>query len=70
MQTKDVTITADQIVMDRQAVLDIVRALDIGAVSNTAQAMDKLREPFFVDEISSGNARKDFSLNSYLLSAK
>lgn len=65
MQTKDVTITESQIVMDRQAVLDIVRALDIGAKVNTAEAMDALREPFFRDEISSGNARKDFTLNSY-----
>ena len=65
MQTKDITINEGQIVMDRQAVLNIVRALDIGAKVDTARAMDVLREPFFVDEISSGNARKDFTVNSY-----
>jgi hypothetical protein len=66
MQTRDVTITEDQIVVDRQALLDIVRALDIGAdQARLPKAMDSLREPFFSDEISSGEARKDFSLNSY-----
>jgi hypothetical protein len=66
MQTKDVTITEAQIVVDRQALLDIVRALDIGAKSDRVpNAMDALREPFFVDEISTGEARKDFSLNQY-----
>lgn len=66
MQTKDVTITQDQIVVDRQALLDLVRALDIGAQNDRlSKAMDALREPLFTDEISSGNARQDFSLNSY-----
>lgn len=66
MQTKDVTIAETQIVVDRQALLDVVRALDIGAdQGRLPNAMDALREPFFSDEISSGEARKDFSLNSY-----
>lgn len=70
MQTRNVIITEEQIVIDRQALLDIVRALDIGAdQARLPKAMDKLREPFFADEISSGKARKDFSFNSYLLSA-
>jgi hypothetical protein len=65
-KTKDVTITAAQIVVDRQALLDIVRALDIGADNaRLPEAMDSLREPFFADEMSSGKARTDFSLNSY-----
>ena len=66
MKTKDVTITEDQIVVDRQALLVVVRALDIGAAhDNLPAAMDKLREPFFEDEVCSGAARKDFTLNSY-----
>jgi hypothetical protein len=66
MRTKDVTITQDKIVIDRQALLDVVRALDIGSkVADLPRSMDMLREPFFVDEISSGEARKDFSLNAY-----
>lgn len=66
MQTKDVTITQDQIVVDRQALLDIVRALDIGAkASHLPFSLDMLREPFFVDEIIGGVARKDFTLNTY-----
>jgi hypothetical protein len=28
-------------------------------------AMDSLREPFFTDEMSSGKARTDNSMNSY-----
>jgi hypothetical protein len=56
----------EQITVNRQALLDIVRALDIGAkVANLPEAMDQLREPFFVDEISSGKARTDGSMNSY-----
>lgn len=66
MQTRDVTITQDQIVVDRQALLDLVAGLDIGARQiRLPKAMDTLREPFFPDEISSGNARKDFTLNRY-----
>ena len=68
MLTKDVTITENQIVVDRQSILDTVRALDIGAkvnASKLSQAMDNLREPFFPSEISSGNARKDFRMNKY-----
>ena len=66
MQTKDVTITECQIVVDRQALLDVVRALDIGADQGRLPgAMDALREPFFTDEISSGDARKDFTRNAY-----
>ena len=66
MQTKDVTITEAQIVVDRQALLDMVRALDIGAKSDRLpRAMDALREPFFVDEISTGEARRDFATNRY-----
>lgn len=65
-QTRDVTITQDQIVVDRQSLLDVVRALDLGGwTDRLPRAMDSLREPFFEDEISSGEARKDFSLNSY-----
>lgn len=66
MQTKDVTITERQIVVDRQALLDIVRGLDIGAdQSRLPKALDALREPFFVDEITTGEARKDFTVNTY-----
>jgi hypothetical protein len=66
MQTKDVTITEAQIVVDRQALLDIVRALDIRAnIDRLPFSMDILREPFFVDEFSTGKARKDFTLNQY-----
>jgi hypothetical protein len=66
MQTKDVTITQDQIVVDRQALLNVVRALDIGAkIDGLPLSLDLLREPFFVDEISGGTARKDFTLNAY-----
>ena len=70
MKTKEVTITEAQIVVDRQALLHIVRALDIGADQTPIpKALDALREPFFVDEITTGEARKDFSMNSFLLSA-
>lgn len=66
MQTKVVSINESQIVVDRQALLDIVIALDIGGRRDRVpKAMDVLREHFFVDEISSGNARKDFTLNQY-----
>ena len=53
--------------MDRQALLDLVRALDIGAEAQDGlpAAMDVLREPFFADEISDGKARRDFSTNTY-----
>lgn len=67
---KDVRLTPDQIVVDRQALLDIVAALDLGLGSherrqNIPHALDKLREPFFPDEFSSGQARRDFSMNTY-----
>lgn len=66
MKTKDVTIDETQIVVDRQAMLDVVRALDIGAKNERLpKAMDELREPFFVDEITSGKARTDFTVNKY-----
>ena len=66
MTTKDVTISQDQIVVDRQALLTIVRALDIGHRSpDLPLSLDKLREPFFEDEFSSGKARKDFTMNKY-----
>ena len=68
----DLTITAaaldeTQIIVDRQALLDLVRALDIGAEAQDGlpAAMDVLREPFFADEISDGKARRDFSTNTY-----
>lgn len=65
--TKIVELTEDQIVVDRQALLTIVRSLDInaGSWSDIATAMDKLREPFFEDEMSSGKARRDFTMNKY-----
>lgn len=66
MQTREVTITENQIVVDRQALLDLVSALDCGARKDRLpHAMDLLREPFFPDEVSSGEARKDFSMNEY-----
>lgn len=61
-----VTITDRQIVVSRQSLLDMVRALDIGAKNvDLPKAMDELREPFFSDEISSGIARRDFMMNRY-----
>ena len=61
-----VTITDRQIVTSRQALLDIVRALDIGATDvDLPKALDDLREPFFSDEIRSGVARRDFMMNRY-----
>lgn len=69
--TKTVKITEDQIVVNRQSLLDIVRALDIGADNGRLPAaLDNLREPFFSDEITNGKARTDFSMNSYHLSAR
>ena len=66
MKTKDVTINESQIVVNRQALLSVVRALDIGQRSpDLPFSLDALREPFFVDEISTGKARKDFTLNQY-----
>ncbi len=66
MKTKHVTITEDQIVTDRQALLDLVASIDVGLRGDRLpRAMDALREPFFQDEISSGEARKDFSVNQY-----
>lgn len=66
VQTRNVTITADQIVVDRQALLDIVRGLDCGLTTcRLPGALDLLREPFFQDEISSGQARTDFTRNTY-----
>lgn len=54
------------ITVDRQALLDVVRALDIGVSQERLPgALDALREPFFQDEISSGTARTDGALNSY-----
>jgi hypothetical protein len=59
-------ITKDQIVVKRQALLDVVRALELGITDNRLPAaMDSLREPFFTDEVSSGKARTDNSMNSY-----
>jgi hypothetical protein len=60
-------ITKDQIVVERQALLDVVRALDLGVTmgNRLPAAMDSLREPFFTDEMSSGKARTDNSMNSY-----
>tara|TARA_R110000764_G_scaffold38885_1_gene86537 strand:- start:70 stop:264 length:195 start_codon:yes stop_codon:yes gene_type:complete len=62
----DTIINQSQIIVDRQALLTIVRALDIGAKdADIPKALDALREPFFVDEISSGKARQDFTMNKY-----
>lgn len=65
LKTKTVTIDETQIVVNRQALLAISRALDIGARENLPGALDKLREPFFKDEIVTGTARRDFSVNKY-----
>jgi hypothetical protein len=66
MTLKSVNIDHTEIVVNRQALLDMVRALDIGAtVANLPEAMDLMREPFFVDEISGGTSRTDFSMNKY-----
>ncbi|MEM7751769.1 MAG: hypothetical protein AAF230_00050 [Pseudomonadota bacterium] len=55
-----------EIVINRQALLDVVCALDMGIRSERLpNALDALREPFFVDEFSSGTARTDFSVNQY-----
>ncbi len=54
------------ITVDRQALLDVVRALDLGATNGRLpNALDILREPFFPDEFSSGTARTDGKVNSY-----
>lgn len=66
MQTMDTVINQDQIIVDRQALLDLVASIDVGLRGDRLpRAMDALREPFFPDEISSGNARKDFAVNKY-----
>jgi hypothetical protein len=66
LETRAVQVRADQIVIDRQALLAVVRAIDAGAQTpDLPKHMDKLREPFFVDEISSGQARTDFTMNRY-----
>ena len=65
MAIQDITIDHTEIVVNRQGLLDLVRALDIGAKVDTAAAMDLMREPFFADEISSGVARTDFTINEY-----
>lgn len=66
MAIKSVNIDHTEIVVNRQALLDVVRTLDIGAkVADLPAAMDLLREPFFTDEFSGGTARTDFSVNQY-----
>lgn len=67
MPTKHVDIDHTQLVVDRQALLTFVRYLDcnMGTATDLAKAMDKLREPFFNDELSSGTARTDFTVNQY-----
>ena len=66
MAVKELNIDHTEIVVNRQALLDVVRALDIGAkVADLPRSMDLLREPFFTDEISGGKARTDFSMNTY-----
>lgn len=66
MTTMVTIINQDQIIVDRQALLDLVYALDIGGRQDRLpKAMDALREPFFPDEITSGEARKDFAVNNY-----
>lgn len=66
MAVKELQIDQTEIVVNRQALLDVVRALDIGAkVDGLPAALDLLREPFFSDEISGGKARSDFSMNEY-----
>lgn len=68
MKTQNVTITENQIVVDRQALLTLVSAIDMGVrMQRLPEAMDRLREPFFPDEFSSGTARTDFSMNEYEL---
>lgn len=66
MQVKTVEISGNEIVVNRQALLDVVRALDIRAdLSRVPAALDHLREPFFGDEFASGTARTDGSVNCY-----
>ena len=70
MTKKTVDIEYTQIVVDRQALLDVVRALDMGGPTDRLpRAIDKLREPFFTDEYSSGQARTDGTMNTYDLGA-
>jgi hypothetical protein len=65
-RTERIEVAATQIVIDRQSLLDVIRALDVGAkVADLPASMDRLREPFFLDEFSSGKARSDFSMNTY-----
>jgi len=71
MAKKSVTLDHTEIVVNRQGLLDLVRALDIGAKDvDVSRAMDLMREPFFSDEMSKGIARTGFEVNSYFLSAK
>lgn len=66
MTVKNMTINHTEIVVNRQALLAVVRALDIGVDRNDVpKALDLLREPFFTDEITSGKARDDFTMNKY-----
>lgn len=66
MSVKKITLDHTEIVVNRQALLTMVRALDIGHKSpDLPYSMDRLREPFFADEITSGKAREDFSMNTY-----
>lgn len=66
MQVKTVEISGKEIVVNRQALLDVVRALDIRAdLFRVPKALDHLREPFFGDEMASGTARTDGSMNRY-----
>lgn len=63
---RGVSLLSTQIVVERQALLDVVRALDIGVTGGRLPAaLDALREPLFSDEMSSGKARTDFSVNKY-----
>lgn len=66
LSTKTVTITEKEIVVDRQSLLVLVAALDMGLqIPSLPTALDNLREPFFPDEFSTGRARRDFSMNKY-----
>lgn len=66
MAVKELNIDHTEIVVNRQALLDVIRVLDIGAkVADLPASMDILREPFFTDEISGGKARTDFTMNTY-----
>lgn len=66
LNTKTVTITEKEIVVDRQSLLILVAALDMGLqVPSLPAALDNLREPFFPDEFETGRSRRDFSMNKY-----